>query len=385
MQQKLLLLGAGELGLMLTRSAKKHGLHVVAVDHYENAPAMHEAHNWHLADLRNNNRLLEIINREKPNYIIPEIETVSSEFLVELEKSGRMIYPNANAIKLAFNKRKTLSLARKLKLNTPDFIAVSTLDELILATKSLGLPCVVKPAISFSGLGQSIIKYETEIEGAWNKAKKARADHKKILVEEFIPIEQEITLLLVRQEDGNILICPPIGHTTKRGAFSNSWQPALVESSLLKEAESMALTILESVKGLGVWSVEFFISKGKVYFNEICPRPHSSGLVTLAGSQSLNQFDLHIKAMLGSKIDKVDLVRAAASQAILTESFGNKPQISGLESIEDIPNTTVELFNKPITKPYRRMGIALSFSENTTEIEAVKASAKMAADQVKIK
>lgn len=269
-----------------------------------------------------------------------------------------------------------------MKIKTADYIVVSNTDELIIGTKSLGLPCVVKPLASSSGLGQSIIRNETEIEGAWNKTKKARRKFRKVLLEKFVKIEQELTILMVKQKSGELLTCPPIGYTTKRGDFETSWQPVLIDNALLKEAQESAMKIVNALDGEGVWAVEFFVSEGKLLFNEVCPRPHSTGFVKLAGSQSINQFDLHIKAMLGEPIEKIESVRAAASKALLAESYGKKPEVKGVQKASQFPNTSVELFDKPLTKPYRRMGVALAFSEDIQKIDDAKEAVELAADTI---
>jgi len=379
----LLILGAGELGLMLTRSAQKHGLTVTVIDGYADAPAMREADFWHVIDLSDSIALETAVKKIKPDFIIREIESVSTDFLGILEEQGFKVYPNTNAIKTSCDKQQSrLLINKKLKIKTADYIVVSNTDELIIGTKSLGLPCVVKPLSSSSGLGQSIIRNETEIEGAWNKTKKARRKFKKVLLEKFVKIEQELTILMVKQKSGELLTCPPIGYTTKRGDFETSWQPALLDKALLKEAQESAMKIVNALDGEGVWAVEFFVSEGKLLFNEVCPRPHSTGFVTLAGSQSINQFDLHIKAMLGEPIEKIESVRAAASKALLAESYGKKPEVKGVQKASQFPNTSVELFDKPLTKPYRRMGVALAFSEDIQKVDDAKEAVELAAKTI---
>ncbi len=304
---------------------------------------------------------------------------------MDLEGKGYTIYPKTQSIKTSCNKQQSRLLVNKeLKIRTADYMIVSNADELIIGTKSLGLPCVVKPLCSSSGLGQSIIRNETEIEGAWNKTKKARRKFRKVILEKFVEIEQELTILMVKQKSGELLTCPPIGYTTKRGDFETSWQPALLDNALLKEAQESAMKIANALDGEGVWTVEFFVSEGKLLFNEVCPRPHSTGFVTLAGSQRINQFDLHIKAMLGEPIEKIESVRAAASKALLAESYGKKPQVKGVQTVNQIPNTSVELFDKPITKPHRRMGVALSYIEDIDKVDDAKAAVTRAVEAIEI-
>ena len=304
----------------------------------------------------------------------------------KLENKGLWVYPSVESIRLALNKRTSLLLSNeKLKIKTPDFITITDQDELFWATQTIGFPCVVKPLISSFRIGQSIVRNETEVEGSWNKAKRARGQHDKILVEGYIQIKQKITILIVRQSNGKILIYPPIGQNTRRSDFDKSWQPAQIHNNLLSKIEQMATSVVQSINGVGVWAVEFFITENNIYFNELCPRPHNSGMVTLAGSQSIDQFDLHIKTMLGESIDKIDLLRAAASHAILTESYGIEPKIKGIDNAQSLPNTRVEIYGKPITKPFRRMGVALSYAENKEHIEYAIETANKAAMCIQIK
>lgn len=385
MPKTLLLLGSGELGQMLAKTAKKYDLYTVALGTYPNAPAMQVADDSEIVDLGDEKALKKAVLKYKPQFVVPEIETINIEILNFFESEGIQVCPSAYAIKKSLNKSSLLKLAQKdLNLNTPRFFSVSSLDELFLAAKRLGYPCVSKPLISSSGRGQSIIRDETEVESAWNNAKRGRVKGNRIIVEEYISFEREISLLTVTQENRQTLFCPPIGQKRERGDYVSSWQPAMCSEDQLLEMQRIAKAITEALGGCGLWGVEFFLTNEKVYLSEVAPRPHSTGLVTLAGTQNYDQFDLHLRAMIGLEIESITLERQGASNVILTESAGTNPKVDGLEMVQEEEHIQIELFSKPETRPYRRMGVALASDSLEGDIEATTKRAQEAASRIRV-
>jgi phosphoribosylglycinamide formyltransferase 2 len=386
MAEKILLLGSGELGKKLTFAFQELGRQVIAVGGYANAPAMQVADAFEVADLSDGALLDEIVEKHQPDYIVPEKEGVDCDSLKKYEKQGLCVVPSAKANEIAANRKAMRHLADKvLKLRTPNYLYASSFDELILCVTRMGLPCIVKSLTSSSGEGQSLVRENTDIEGAWHAAIKASKDKKQVMVEQFIPFETEITLLTVTQKTGPTLFCPPIGHRQQRGDYQESWQPAPVRPEQLEIAQQMARKITWALEGTGLWGVEFFLTKDKVYFSEAGPRPHDTGLVTLAGTQNLNQFQLHALALLGEPIPEITLERAGASAVILTESSETEPSYEGLEKIKEIPQTELRIFGKPLTRPYRRMGVALSYGDPAEDIMLLRTRARQAADTIKVK
>ena len=374
MQKRILLLGSGELGKEFVIACQRLGQHVIAVDSYDQAPAMQVAHQCEVINMLDGEELDRIVAKHKPDLIVPEIEAIRTERLYDYEKQGMLVVPSAKAANFTMNRKSIRDLAAtELRVRTPKFLYASSLDELIISVNKIGFPCVVKPLMSSSGKGQSVIKDITDIEMAWSAASKARGEAtRKVIVEEFIEFESEITILTVTQKNGETLFCAPIGHRQERGDYMESWQPAAISSGQLQRAQKIAQKVTTALGGAGIWGVEFFLTKDDVYFSELSPRPHDTGMVTLAGTQNFNQFELHARAVLGLPIPEIKLERNGASAVILTESAGTEPVYSGLEEAANFPDTDFRIFGKPVTRPFRRMGVALAYGkeESTDELRA---------------
>ncbi|EMF34959.1 formate-dependent phosphoribosylglycinamide formyltransferase [Leptospira interrogans] len=386
MKKKILLLGSGELGKEFVIAAQRLGQYVIAVDSYNDAPAMQVAHEKEIINMLDGNLLDQIIAKHKPDLIVPEIEAIKTERFYEYEKQGYQIVPSAKAANFTMNRKSIRDLAAKdLKLLTAKYAYASSIDELIKATEVLGFPCVVKPLMSSSGKGQSVIQSREEISKAWEASQtKGRAGAAEIIVEEFIPFESEITLLTVTQKNGKTLFCPPIGHRQERGDYQESWQPAAISEVQLKEAQRMADAVTKELTGFGIWGVEFFLTEDKVYFSELSPRPHDTGMVTLAGTQNFNEFELHLRAILGIPILEITLERKGASAVILASAENKTPEISGLDIASGMSESDFRIFGKPITRPYRRMGVTLSYSTKGEEISSLRKRAVLLASKIKV-
>jgi phosphoribosylglycinamide formyltransferase 2 len=377
MQKRILLLGSGELGKEFVIACQRLGQHVIAVDSYDQAPAMQVAHQCEVINMLDGEELDRIVAKHKPDLIVPEIEAIRTERLYDYEKQGMQVVPSAKAANFTMNRKSIRDLAAtELRVRTPKFLYASSLDELIISVNKIGFPCVVKPLMSSSGKGQSVIKDITDIEMAWSAAGKARGEAtRKVIVEEFIEFESEITILTVTQKNGETLFCAPIGHRQERGDYMESWQPAAISSGQLQRAQKIAQKVTKALGGAGIWGVEFFLTKDDVYFSELSPRPHDTGMVTLAGTQNFNQFELHARAVLGLPIPEIKLERNGASAVILTESAGTEPVYSGLEEAASFPDTDFRIFGKPVTRPFRRMGVALAYGmEESTDKLRVRAT-----------
>ncbi|EMI67993.1 formate-dependent phosphoribosylglycinamide formyltransferase [Leptospira noguchii] len=386
MKKKILLLGSGELGKEFVIAAQRLGQYVVAVDSYDNAPAMQVAHEKEIINMLDGNLLDQVVAKHKPDLIVPEIEAIRTERFFEYEKQGYQIVPSAKAANFTMNRKSIRDLAAKdLKLLTAKYEYASSVEELIKATGILGFPCVVKPLMSSSGKGQSVIQSQEEISKAWEASQtKGRAGAAEIIVEEFIPFESEITLLTVTQKNGKTLFCPPIGHRQERGDYQESWQPAAISEVQLKEAQRMADAVTKELTGFGIWGVEFFLTEDKVYFSELSPRPHDTGMVTLAGTQNFNEFELHLRAILGIPISEITLERKGASAVILASTENKIPEISGLDIVSGMPESDFRIFGKPITRPYRRMGVTLSYSTKGEDISSLRKRAVLLASKINI-
>ncbi|KAA1268741.1 formate-dependent phosphoribosylglycinamide formyltransferase [Leptospira interrogans] len=386
MKKKILLLGSGELGKEFVIAAQRLGQYVIAVDSYDDAPAMQVAHEKEIINMLDGNLLDQIIAKHKPDLIVPEIEAIKTERFYEYEKQGYQVVPSAKAANFTMNRKSIRDLAAKdLKLLTAKYAYASSIDELIKATEILGFPCVVKPLMSSSGKGQSVIQSREEISKAWEASQtKGRAGAAEIIVEEFIPFESEITLLTVTQKNGKTLFCPPIGHRQERGDYQESWQPAAISEVQLKEAQRMADAVTKELTGFGIWGVEFFLTEDKVYFSELSPRPHDTGMVTLAGTQNFNEFELHLRAILGIPILEITLERKGASAVILASTENKTPKISGLDIASGMSESDFRIFGKPITRPYRRMGVTLSYSTKGEEISSLRKRAVLLASKIKV-
>lgn len=373
MQKKILLLGSGELGKELTIALQRLGQYVIAVDSYQNAPAMQVAHEHEVINMLDGNELDKIVTKHKPDLIVPEIEAIRTERFYDYEKQGFTVVPSAKAANFTMNRKAIRDLAaNKLKIKTAKFEYATTLEEFTKAVYNVGIPCVVKPLMSSSGKGQSTIKNEDEIEKAWKYANEgSRGDYKEIIIEEFITFYAEITLLTVTQKNGKTLFCTPIGHRQERGDYRESWQPCAISSNDLKEAQEMADKVTRDLSGAGIWGVEFFLTEKGVYFSELSPRPHDTGMVTLANTQNLNEFELHARAILGLPIASIEQIQNGASAVILATKEANTYTYTGVEEVLTFEKTDVRLFNKPTTRPYRRMGVVLTRDSLSTNIDVV--------------
>jgi phosphoribosylglycinamide formyltransferase 2 len=387
MVKKIMLLGSGELGKEFVIAAKRYGQHVIAVDSYDNAPAMQVADERAVINMLDGFQLDEIVQKFQPDIIVPEIEAIRTERFYEYEKAGIQVVPSAKAANYTMNRKAIRDLAAKqLGLKTARYAYAQTLDELQEAIVRIGLPCVVKPLMSSSGKGQSVVKTDADIKKAWDYASSnARGDLGEIIVESFVNFHTEITLLTVTQKDGLTLFCPPIGHRQERGDYMESWQPAFISETYLNEAKRMAELVTRELSGYGIWGVEFFLANDGVYFSELSPRPHDTGMVTLADSQNFNEFELHARAILGLTIPEITLEKYAVSAVILAKDYNTEqPQYSGLEIAAQVPKTNFRIFGKPTTRPYRRMGVALAYDKTGSDINYLRSVAKAVADCVKV-
>ncbi|MCX6353153.1 MAG: formate-dependent phosphoribosylglycinamide formyltransferase [Bacteroidetes bacterium] len=387
MNKKIMLLGSGELGKEFVIALKRLGQYVVAVDNYDNAPAMQVADEREVINMLDGEALDALVAKHKPDIIVPEIEAIRTERFYDYEKQNIQVVPSARAANFTMDRQAIRDLtSRELGLKTAKYSYASNYDDFIEAVKEIGMPCVVKPLMSSSGKGQSTIKSETDIDVAWHSATtKGRGDKQTVIVEQFIKFDTEITLLTVTQKDGETLFCPPIGHRQERGDYQESWQPALVTQAHLKEMQHMAEEVTKSLTGFGIWGVEFFLADDGVYFSELSPRPHDTGMVTLAGSQNYSEFELHARAVLGLPIPQIKLEKAAASAVILAMHEGTtSPTYTGLIEAAAFPDTDVKIFGKPTTRMYRRMGVALAYGKPDADINLLRKKAKEVADCVEV-
>ena len=386
MRKKILLLGSGELGKEFTIAAQRLGQYVIAVDSYKNAPAMQVAHEFEVIDMLNGDQLDQIVAKHQPDLIVPEIEAIRTERFYDYEALGIQVVPSAKAANFTMNRKAIRDLAAiEVGVRTAKYKYATSYDELVEAVKYTGMPCVVKPLMSSSGKGQSVIKSEADWQKAWNYALEgSRGDLKEVIVEGFIDFDYEITLLTVTQKDGPTLFCPPIGHRQERGDYQESWQPMPMNEEHLKEAQQMAADVTKALGGAGLWGVEFFITKEGAYFSELSPRPHDTGMVTLAGTQSYNEFELHARAILNIPIPQIDLHRNGASAVVLaTETSENEPVFTGLDQAAIFSNSDLRLFGKPSTRPYRRMAVTLTYGNQDVQELVEKAQAMAAQISVK--
>ncbi|MFM7664592.1 MAG: formate-dependent phosphoribosylglycinamide formyltransferase [Bacteroidota bacterium] len=358
----ILLLGSGELGKEFVIACQRYGQKVIAVDHYEGAPAMQVAHAWEVIDMLDAKALDSVVAKHAPDYIVPEIEAIRTERFYVYEEQGITVVPSAKAANFTMNRKAIRDLASKeLGLKTANYRYATNLEGFKSAVEFCGFPCVVKPLMSSSGKGQSVIKRAEEVERAWNYAMEgSRGDLKEVIVESFVDFDFEITLLTVTQKNGPTLFCPPIGHRQERGDYQESWQPITMQESHWLEACSMADKVTKALTGAGLWGVEFFITKDGPYFSELSPRPHDTGMVTLGNTQTFNEFELHARAILGWPIPSVESLKNGASAVILADREENQPKFQGLEAAAKVGGTDFRIFGKPFARPYRRMGVALS-------------------------
>ncbi|MDG4867604.1 formate-dependent phosphoribosylglycinamide formyltransferase [Guyparkeria sp. 1SP6A2] len=378
---RLLLLGSGELGKEVAIEAQRLGLEVIAVDRYANAPAMQVAHRWHVIDMLDGASLRSVVNQEMPAVIVPEIEAIATQTLLELEKLGFVVTPNARAARLTMDREGIRRLAAEtLGLPTSRFAFAETESEYSKAIDSIGLPCVVKPVMSSSGKGQSLLRDPSAVTRAWEHAQAGgRAGRGRVIVESFIDFDYEITMLTVRHRDG-ITCCPPIGHTQVDGDYRESWQPHPMSETALRRAEETAHAIVEELGGFGLFGVELFVKDDHVWFSEVSPRPHDTGLVTLV-SQDLSEFALHLRAMLGLPIPAIRPLGPSASCAIVLEGESEHPVITGAATALVEAGTQLRLFGKPEIHGGRRLGVALAQAD---DIEAARRKARKAAGSVRL-
>lgn len=387
MSDKIVLLGSGELGKELVIALKRLGQYVIACDSYEGAPAMQVADEFEVIDMLSGDALDKVIAKHQPKLIVPEIESIRTERFYDYEKQGYAVVPSAKAANFTMNRKLIRDLAAKdLGVKTAPYQYATTLEEFKSAVAEIGMPCVVKPLMSSSGKGQSVIKTESDVEKSWQYALDgSRGDLMEVIVEGFIDFHTEITLLTVTQNNGPTLFCPPIGHRQERGDYQESWQPCAISPADLKEAEDMAAKVTEALTGAGIWGVEFFIANDGVYFSELSPRPHDTGMVTLAGTQNLSEFELHARTILGLPIPEITQDRAGVSAVILaTKESSNTPTFTGIEEAIKEPQTDIRIFGKPTTRPYRRMGVTLAYDKVDTDMDALRKKAAEAASKVSV-
>jgi phosphoribosylglycinamide formyltransferase 2 len=378
---KIMLLGSGELGKEVVIEAQRLGVEVIAVDRYADAPAMQVAHRSHVIDMLDRSQLDRVVRLERPDFLVPEIEAIDTNFLLELEADGFNVIPTARATNLTMNREGIRRLAaEELGLPTAAYRFASSLDDFRAAVAEIGLPCVVKPIMSSSGKGQSVLRQEADLERSFNYAMEgARGASDRIIVEEFIPFDYEITLLTVRAQNGTSF-CPPIGHRQVDGDYHESWQPMGMVPAVLVEAQRQAEAVTSSLGGRGIFGVEFFIKGDKVWFSEVSPRPHDTGMVTLI-SQNLSEFELHVRAILGLPVPVVENLGPAASHVILAEEAASEVAFEGAAEALMVPGTKLRLFGKPDARKNRRMGVVVAFGADTDE---ARQKAELAAHKVKI-
>ena len=374
--KKIMLLGSGELGKEVIISAQRLGCEVVAVDRYDNAPGMQVADKYEVINMLDDQELKNCINKHKPDLIVPEIEAIRTEVLLEMEKEGQTVIPTARAANLTMNRDRIRDLAKSIGLPTAKFQYAENLKDFTKAVEEIGIPCVVKPVMSSSGKGQSTVNSDSDIEDAWNYAiEGARGDRVRVIIEEFISFDYEITLLTVKQKNGPTIFCPPIGHYQERGDYQYSWQPQEMSTESILQAQDIAKKITNELGGMGIFGVEFFIKNNKVIFSELSPRPHDTGMVTMK-TQRLSEFDLHVRAFLELPITQ-NMIDAdfskGASHVVLAEEEGIVHSYQGIQEALLNDDIDIRIFGKSITRKHRRMAVVLSSSLD----EAKKAAKKI--------
>lgn len=377
---KILLLGSGELGKEFVIEAMRLGIEVVAVDSYQSAPAMQVAHRSYVIDMKNGSMLRDIVYREKPDYIVPEIEAIDTDTLVKLEEEGFNVVPSARAVKYTMNRIGIRRLAaEEVGLKTSKYAFASDIDTYRQRIKEIGLPAVVKPVMSSSGKGQSVVRKEEDIDRAWFYAQEnARGKGGEVIIEEFIDFDYEITLLTVRTKNQGTIFCEPIGHIQIDGDYWESWQPHQMSETALARAREIAGKITEALGGYGIFGCEMFVKGDEVWFNEISPRPHDTGMVTLI-SQNMSEFEIHLRAILGLPLD-IKLLSPSASYCFHSWEYGTAPMYEGIQEALKVADK-VRIFGKPTTRPKRRMGITLATGRT---VEEAREKAKTAASLIKV-
>ncbi len=376
---KVMMLGSGELGKEVVIEFQRYGVEVIAVDRYDHAPAMQVAHRSYTISMLDGAALRHLIYKEKPDFIIPEVEAIATDTLVELEKEGFRVIPTANATRLTMNREGIRTLAaEKLKLKTSTYRFVNSPEEFASTIRTIGIPCVVKPIMSSSGKGQSVIKLEADIDKAWRYSQEgSRSGAGKVIVEGFIDFDFEITLLTIKHKEG-VSFCEPIGHRQEQGDYRESWQPHPMTDNALRASQNMARQVVTELGGTGIFGVEFFVKGDEVYFSELSPRPHDTGMVTMI-SQDLSEFALHVRAILGLPIPVIRQLGPSASSVVLVRGKSQNVIFSGLEEAMREPDTQIRLFGKPEVNGERRMGVALARGNS---IEEARSKANRAAASI---
>lgn len=381
--KKILLLGSGELGKEFVIAAKRVGLYVVACDRYDNAPAMQVADEREVFSMLDGDTLDAVIKKHQPDIIVPEIEAIRTERLIEAEKNGIQVVPSARAVNFTMNRQAIRDLAsRELGVPTAKYQYAKTIEEFRAAAKEIGFPCVVKPLMSSSGHGQSYVHNAEELEQAFKDAMEgSRGDVKEVIIEEFIEFESEFTLLTITQQHGwPTIFCPPIGHVQKGGDYRESWQPYKISDAALKQAQEMADKVTKSLTGYGIWGVEFFLKKdGNVLFSELSPRPHDTGMVTLGHTTNLSEFELHLRAVMGWPIHDIRLEHAGASAVVLSPGEIKDYNVDDVLKEEC---SRVRIFGKPTAPFGRRMGVVLCYGDVTADTDQLRDKAKRLAKTV---
>ena len=374
--KKIMLLGSGELGKEVIISAQRLGCEIIAVDRYDNAPGMQVADKYEVINMLDEQELKKCIKKHKPDLIVPEIEAIRTEVLLEIEKEGQTVIPTARAANLTMNRDRIRDLAKSIGLPTAQYQYAENINDFTKAVEEIGIPCVVKPVMSSSGKGQSTVNSTSDIENAWNYAiEGARGDRVRVIVEEFISFDYEITLLTVKQKNGPTVFCPPIGHYQERGDYQYSWQPQEMSEDAITQAQNIAKKITDELGGMGIFGVEFFIKNNNVIFSELSPRPHDTGMVTMK-TQRLSEFDLHVRAFLELPITQnmIDSdFSSGASHVVLAEKEGNVDSYEGINEALSNDDIDIRIFGKTTTRKHRRMAVVLSSSLD----EAKKAAKKI--------
>lgn len=383
--KKILLLGSGELGKEFAIAAKRAGQYVVACDKYDNAPAMQVADEREVFSMLDGDALKAVVNKHKPDIIVPEIEAIRTERLFDFEKQGIQVVPSARAVNFTMNRRAIRDLAsRELGLRTAKYFYAKTFEEFKRAADEIGFPCVVKPLMSSSGHGQSYVHNDDELQEAFRDAmEEGRGDVKEVIIEEFIDFQSEFTLLTITQKNAHTLFCPPIGHVQKDGDYRESWMPYEISDEALQKAQLMADKVTKALTGYGIWGVEFFLTKqGEVIFSELSPRPHDTGMVTLSHCTNLNEFELHFRAVMGLPIPAINLEHYGASAVVLSPVESDKPLDYNLQDVCSEDRARIRIFGKPVAHVGRRMGVVLCYDNLGSDMTTLRDKAKRLAKTV---
>ena len=363
-----MLLGSGELGKEVIIALQRLGCFTIACDSYAGAPAMQVADAFEVFSMLDGTSLDAAVDKHQPDIIVPEVESIRTDRLYDFEKRGIQVTPSAQAANFTMNRKLIRDLAAKeLGLKTAPYQYATTFQEFKSAVEAIGMPCVIKPLMSSSGKGQSVVREDSELEYAFTYAMEgSRGDLKEIIIEGFIDFHTEITLLTVTQKNGKTLFCAPIGHRQERGDYQESWQPCAMDNDQLLEAQHMAIKVTKALGGEGLWGIEYFLASDGVYFSELSPRPHDTGMVTLAGTQNFNEFELHARALLGLPIVEIEQRYPGVSAVVLASETG-VPDYGGLEKACGYEQSDIKIFGKPTTRPFRRMAVALTYDRTGKE------------------